>query len=316
MSTSFATPSVSSPAPFIGQGVDQSMMDRSICISLEIGRLGNSKRVDPAQFEVEADKDWVRASKKLFDSEELDRIAKFDGETRRWIMTKAVPCAALKAGTYLLGLNLVDSVDARLIERKREREDRLVPAFLNKYEEFREEAQRRLKDLYNPTDYRPLSYVQNTFYMEWSYLEFAAAGKLRNFRKDLYDREAANLAAKIKNAESEVTAVLREAMKTMVDGMVESLTPKDDGTKRRFHESKLTGLLEFLKDFPARNITNDADLEKLVSDTQALLRGVDVDSVRSSDNTRQYLNAGFQQISQTLSTLVTEGPRRRLNFDE
>ena len=53
--------------------------------------------------------------------------------------------------------------------------------------------------------------------------------------------------------------------------MVSKLTPDTDGERRIFGDSLVLNMREFLDTFKSRNIADDADLEKLVEDTKALL---------------------------------------------
>ena len=54
----------------------------------------------------------------------------------------------------------------------------LVEAFLTAYPTLCQEAAKRLRSLYNPTDYPPLEFVAQQFTLIWQYISFGIEGTL------------------------------------------------------------------------------------------------------------------------------------------
>jgi len=74
------------PMPLIevqNMGQQQDLAQRTVCVKVRLGRLGNTRKVSNSQVEVDTDKSLIRVSKHLLDSKELRTIANFDGEIRR-----------------------------------------------------------------------------------------------------------------------------------------------------------------------------------------------------------------------------------------
>jgi hypothetical protein len=67
------------------QNLGQDLAQRTVCVKVRLGRIGNTRKVSNSQVEVDTDKSLIRVSKHLLDSKELRSIANFDGEVRRYL---------------------------------------------------------------------------------------------------------------------------------------------------------------------------------------------------------------------------------------
>src|SRR5712691_11769465 len=92
------------PMPLIEvQSMGQDLAQRTVCVKVRLGRLGNTRKVSTSQVEVDTDKSLIRVSKHLIDSKELRTIANFDGEIRRYLYDTCLP---FEAGLLLCPLAL------------------------------------------------------------------------------------------------------------------------------------------------------------------------------------------------------------------
>ena len=135
---------------------------KTVFVNLRLGLLGNSRKVSPAQVEVDADKGSIHVSKSLLNSCELEAIRRLDGEMRRYLYGICLP---FEPGIHLLPIPLIESVDARLREFQAKRQE-LVEVLLAAYPKLCEEAAVRLRTLYNPLDYPALEEVRSAFASE------------------------------------------------------------------------------------------------------------------------------------------------------
>ena len=71
------------------QSMGQDLAQRTVCVKVRLGRLGNTRKVSNSQVEVDTDKSLLLISKHLLDSNELRTIANFDGEIRHSMVTFA-----------------------------------------------------------------------------------------------------------------------------------------------------------------------------------------------------------------------------------
>src|SRR2546427_9944258 len=117
--------------------------------------MGNTRKVSSSQIEADADKDLLRVSKQLVDSAELKAIARFDGEIRRFLYNICLP---FEIGIHLLPIAALQTVEQRLRQFADDRKQ-LADAFLSAYQSVCQDAAKRLRGLYNPSDYRPVQDV-------------------------------------------------------------------------------------------------------------------------------------------------------------
>jgi hypothetical protein len=80
-----------------------------------------------------------------------------------------------------------------------------------------------------------------------------------------------------------------------VDALVDKLTPKPDGTKK-----KLVGvdrLLEFLDTFSKKDVADDEQLRALVEEVRGLLNGQDIAQLRKDQGLRELVQERMQSVN-------------------
>jgi hypothetical protein len=112
---------------------------RTVCIKVERHQLGNSKKVNSSQVEVDSDRALIRVTKFLWESKEYTAIRNFDGEITRYLEEMCLP---FERGIHLCPLPLLKQVDAKMHEFS-ERRYELVEAFVAAYPELCETAASR-----------------------------------------------------------------------------------------------------------------------------------------------------------------------------
>ncbi|MGH8528044.1 MAG: hypothetical protein ACREXY_28630, partial [Gammaproteobacteria bacterium] len=171
------------PMPLIEvQTMGQDLAQRTVCVKVRLGRLGNTRKVSNSQVEVDTDKSLIRVSKHLLDSKELRTIANFDGEIRRYLYDTCLP---FEAGIHLCPLPLLEQMESKLREFAARRKD-LIDAFLTAYPALCQDAAKRLRSLYNPADYPPLEYVEQQFTLIWQYISFGVPDQLREISTKIW----------------------------------------------------------------------------------------------------------------------------------
>lgn len=264
------------------------------------------------QVEVK-DKKMVHVAKDILVCKELKDIERRDGETRLWIMRRALPSPLLRAGVYLIPLGMVQDVDAYLTDAEKER-NKLIEAFVDAYPAKIKEARAKLKDLFNPAEYPAVASVRSQFDMRWSIVQWGPDDKLKSISKALFERERAKIESDWANAAEQIRDALREGMAGMVSHMAAVLTGGEDGKAKRFKESTVKKMDEFLDMFDKRNITNDTELSKLVTTAKKLLSGVDAKALREDDKIRERVTKGISEIKSKLDTMVEVRPARRMTL--
>ena len=114
-------------APILNvQSSDNELAKQTVFIKVHLGLLGNTRKVNSSQVEVDADKALIRVSKTLLDSLELQAIRTLDGDIRHFLYDMCLP---FEVGIHLLPLGLVETVDEKLREFS-EKRSVLVEVFL------------------------------------------------------------------------------------------------------------------------------------------------------------------------------------------
>ena len=304
--TPTAEPGVSKPP------VD--IMQSTVCISITFGSLGNHRKVSTSEVEVNAEKDLINVSKKLLDSEELKAITKHDGETRAWLMSICLP-SLFRSGIYLVPIAAIEKVQERLEAAKTKRQE-LIEKFLLTYESCKAEAQTKLRDLFNATDYPSIGRVRNAFVFEWAWITFSTPGKLKEISQGFFEQEKHKAEAHWQEATQAVQELLREQFKELVSHLVERLTPGPDGKPKKFKESTIKNMKDFLENFSIRNVTDDNELQALVTATTKLMTGVEAGDLRSNEAVRGNIQKGFTLVQECLDKLVVEGRTRKIILED
>ena len=291
-------------------GVD--LARKTVCIKVRLSTMGNTRKVSTAQIEADADKDLLRVSKHLLDSAELKAIGRFDGEIRRFLYNICLP---FEIGIHLLPIAALEAVEHRLRQFADDR-DRLVEAFLSAYPSLCQDASKRLRGLYNPADYPPADEVRRQFGFSWQYVSFGVPDQLKGISEDVWKQEREKAAQRMAEASCEIQQVLRESMAKLVQHMADRLRDGPDGKPLRFKESTVANLVAFLENFEFRNVTDDQELQAVVSKACGLLQDVDVDDLRTTGELRARIQEGMTDLAAQLDTMVARSGGRKFRFDE
>jgi hypothetical protein len=298
------------PGPDLGARV----LERTICLSLAVNRFGVTRKASMAAVTVEADKALCNLSKKLLASRNLTRVNAVVDRTRQYLRETALP-SFFKAGVYLVPMEMVTAVEAKLVAFRAEFEE-AVADFLAEYPGLVEQMADPLGVLYNPADYPSVGAVAAKFGMDWRYVSFDVPGRLKAISAVMFEQEAAKAAADIANATEDIKAALRAGMQELVAGLVEKLQPTDDGKKRRLSASSVEKLQTFLATFDLRNVTGDAELAAIVARARDVVGGADVEALRKDDDLRGSVLAAFQALQADIEPMVVGRGFRALDLDE
>lgn len=301
------------PMPLVEfQNMGQDLAQRTVCVKVRLGRLGNTRKVSNSQVEVDTDKSLIRVSKHLLDSKELRALANFDGEVRRYLYDTCLP---FEAGIHLCPFALLEQTEAKLRDFATRRQE-LVAAFLSAYPALCKEAAQRLRALYNPGDYPPVEYVEQQFKFLWQYISFGVPEQLREISTKIWQEEREKAAQVMADAGQEIQQVLRAAMAELVKHMRDRLQDGPDGKPLRFKESTVSNLVEFLGTFDFRNVTDDAELKALVVRARTIVAGVDAEALRTTADLRSRVQQEMAELAAELDTMIVKKPGRKFRFQQ
>ena len=292
-----------------------SLSTETICVAVKIGTFGNTRRMPSSAVEVDADRELIKVSKQLLDSDELKAIHRLDGEVRNWLYNVSVP-SLFRPGVYRVKVEAVEQIDRKLAEFREGRAVR-VEALAAAYDQRVAEARGRLRAAWSADDYPPVGDVVRAFAFDWEYIEVGdAPGRLEKISSAIFQSQREKAESRWREAATEYRELLRVAMADLVNHMVERLSPGSDGRRKVFRNSLVGNLSEFLETFSLRDVTDDAELQRLVGQARELLSGIDADTLRKSDGLRESVRRGFERVKGELDTMLVVRPKRRISFEE
>jgi hypothetical protein len=165
--------------------------------------------------------------------------------------------------------------------------DRLVDAFLDKYDTLVAAAAFQLGTLFNRQEYLSRAQVALRFRMESSFTPLPTSGDFRldiesEVQRELVEQYERRMEAKLAQANQDSWSRLHDALLRLSDRLV----IEEDGKKRKFHDTMVTGALELCDLLTVMNITKDPQLESARRKVEAVLSGVTPKELRDEHSTR------------------------------
>src|SRR5262245_8728743 len=288
-------------------------MNDIVLLNLRISMWGVSRVLPDHEYDVDADKAMVRATKKILECPEYEFLLQLKRQIHRRLKTLALPGEILRAGVYPVSVGMVEAVERTL-------EDFLVRwgvgvLGLEQVWDLRvREIEDRLRALYDEEDYPSWERVRGCFDVRWNYFTINTPQVLQAVSGKLFIREQAKATVQWNEMLEEIRDGLRLTFKELVDALVDKLTPGTDGTRK-----KLVGvdrLLEFLDTFSKKDVADDEQLRVLVEEVRGLLQDQDISKLRKDQGLRELVQERMQSVKVVLDTLVEEAPTRQIVLRE
>ncbi|MFI5113524.1 MAG: DUF3150 domain-containing protein [Terriglobales bacterium] len=290
--------------------------DRAVLLAVTVKMLGVSRKVDTAEVEVSTDKDLLRVSKRILDCEEYDAIKKTVQTLKKYLKLRAVPGVKfVKGGIFPIPTSRIEEVDAKVTDFIRAFESD-VATFLACYERRKSEAIARLEDLGDTDDYPPIAKVRVSFLITTDYVTLGPPQSLASINREMYDRESEKLKAKFQEAAVQVQDAMRVMFSDLLAHAVDRLKPDEDGKRKRFNASLIGNFREFIDTFADRNITDDAELAKLVGQMRGVLEGRDAESIRKNTDVRAFVTEQVVDMKAQMDRMLADRPSRAITMDE
>lgn len=198
--------------------------------------------------------------------------------------------------THKGDLLLTTDLYKKVMDKQREcslKNESLVNEFLQNYESYKIDAQRRLNGLFNPADYPNIGKIKSKF--SWS-LDFFPVPSAGNFKVEMVQDEVEKIAADIairndqavKNAMANVWQRVHDAIKNLSEKMKESRQDKTGAdVSPIFRDSLIENIKELCDLLPGLNITNDPALETARQDILSDIAQIKPDVLRENKDLRK-----------------------------
>lgn len=244
--------------------------------------------------------------KSLFaDCVELDAITKFQARARAEHYRLTLPWNDY--GARLLPTKALLDYQQSMGRYQAEFE-RLVDAFLDKYDTLVAAAAFQLGTLFDRDEYPMRDKVAQKFRMETSFTPLPTSGDFRldienEVQQELVDKYEKKITEQIAAANQDSWTRLYEALKRLSDRLVVT----EDGKKKVFHDTMVTGALELCELLTQMNVTNDQSLEKARRKLEEVLSGVTPKELREEDGTRITTKQKVDEILAAFDWGVSDG---------
>jgi len=272
----------------------------------------NVRAVDADGEDTAADQSFVHVGKDIIRSPTYTELNQIVHGLKQRIDARSVP-SPLKRGTYLVPLKNLEDVYADCEATRKTWEDK-VAEFVAEYPGRVQEAQERLGELFDATNYPDADKLESAFGLEWQLLEFAMPGKSK-VGEFLYEKESRAAAERVRNAEEEVIAALHTGLLDLVEGLAETLKAKPGGKKKILRDSRVEKAADFLEHFSSRNVLDDAELQKLAEEAKAVIGGRSADSLRKNETLREHVQSGMAEVAEKLKAMAVDRPGRKFRAE-
>jgi hypothetical protein len=294
---------------------ESNIMDRCVLLQVSVSSFGVKRKLPTSKIDAgDANKTFLHVSKDLIKSERYTAIRKADGDFRTWLTSRCLP-SLFKEGIYLLPIDLIEEVDAEIQKYTAARQER-IDRFLEEYPDKRDEAETELGSCFDASQYPEPMAVRATFGVVTRYLSFSTPGNLRGINKDIFDRETQKLKETIASAQEEIQTVLRAGFSELVTHLIDRLSPDATGKQKVFRDSLIGNVRDFMANFAARNITDDAELAALVDQAREIIEGVDPQTLRDHRGVRNTVREALADVKSTLDEMLVDKPGRKIAFED
>jgi len=256
----------------------------------------------------------IGGDKPLFESKEYDALTKFIQDRRDEFARMGIPHVKFQAA-HVVDITRIPEIDELAV--KTEGELRLlVENLVAVYPLQITPEATKLGPLYNPRDYKSVESLRGLFKFDYDWMAFGVPDELKQFDSRIYAKAKAKAEKVWAEIEANGVLLLRQTVDDLVGGLVESLTPKDGGEKRKFYATTVTKIQDFIASFKGRNICNDAELDAKVSEMEAIVKGLDLKAMSSDQALRQSVKTRMEGVKSSLSSLVVSASSRMMQLED
>jgi len=185
--------------------------------------------------------------------------------------------------------------------------------FVDVYPSLVIDANPKLRKLFNENDYRTDD-IAEQFSMGWQFLMLTAPMGLEAVNSELLKQEQKKMQDRFQEAFEEARMLLRETCLNLVQHLRVSLESDAYGAAKRLSSSTVRHLQEFLNTFDLRNVTNDTELSRYISEARQLTEGIDPEALRTIDGLRNRVREELHAIEESITTTLVTQPTRRIRL--
>jgi hypothetical protein len=256
-----------------------------------------------------AEGQFLSAGKKLLDTRHPAYQAVGGVRSRAVSYWKGISLPYPEAGIRLIRQDDIGGLNVQMTTFKAELEE-AVSVLNEHYGELKSAARERLGRLFNPSDY-PDS-LDNLFALDWDFPSVEPPEYLRQLSPELYRQESQRIASRFDEAVRLAEEAFIAELAKLVSHLTERLSGQEDGKPKIFRDSAIENLNDFFRRFRALSVGSSEQLEQMVVQVQAIVRGVEPQQLRDVHSLRQQVATQLSGVQATLDGLMLDRPRRNI----
>jgi len=295
----------------MNQEVTKMKIQNAVMLIFTTHSWGNRKKADTKKIETNAEKSFLSLSKRLIDSDKYKSILNFQSEVYNWINKNAVPSFFLR-GSYLFNISMVEEVEQYLKAQSDILKEKVKP-LLSEYEQKIAEAEQKLGDQFNFSDYPNLDVLKSSFSFSWKWTIFDIPEGLP---EKIFQEEKLKAENMWRESAEQISLCLRQAFIELIKHANSMLEPNADGKTKAFKNSSFDNIDEFISTFKNRNIVDDKELEKLVEQARKVLTNInDPQQLKKDKQMKEIVSKNFSEITSKLDEMIAIKPSRKFDLD-
>lgn len=295
----------------------QNLMENSVVFVLSFSRLTTKRSLGSDAIEVDADKSMLHVAKDILDSEELRAIISYDNSTAMWFRTRCTPTPWNKG--FLMSALLLPDAFKWVEEVRMPGRAVLIEKFKAAYPRLMVDAKKRLKDLFDASQYPPVETMTTAFKMEYTAHELPAVSKKLGsvLSRAALAKEEAKASAKLQDVAVAAEQALATALRDVLAPIVDALTcAEEDGKPKRFGNARLAKAEEFLESFAKFNLTGATDMQELADRAKAVIKGQDAKKLKGDKDVRETVAKALSGVTAALAPMIEDRPARAMTLDD
>jgi hypothetical protein len=288
---------------------NEKVFKKACLIQLNASVWMGSKMLDQSHMaKVAQNSEWLRGRKFLINPELLGPLHTSTHQARDLVKRYALPFPI--NSLYLIPKDSLAFVDERLTYQKEKYQEK-VEAFINSYDQAREEAKQHLAELFNESDY-PLD-IRSKFKFDWRFLTLDVPGKGSVLSPAVYEREKKKFEDMMEEARTMAAVALREEFAQIINDMVGKLST-NGGQPKTIKSSMFNKLHEFLNDLTIRNIFDDEKLVELAEVAKSTISGISPYGLNYNQNMKEKIKTAMDILNTSIMDSIQEIPKRKIRL--
>jgi hypothetical protein len=256
-----------------------------------------------------AERTYLSAGKKLLDTSHPSFKAVTSVRTQILAYWRNVSLPFPEPGIRLIRQDMIEAFSQQLTTFRQELEES-VRQLESRYDDLKSAARRRLGSLYNASDY-PAT-LRGWFDVSWDFPSVDPPLYLRQVSPELYEQESRRITARFEEAVQLAEQAFTDEFSKVVAHLTERLAGQEDGKPKVFRDSAVENLREFFDRFRHLNVRSSDELDRLVEQSQQIIRGVEPQQLRDNQPLRQQIATQLSSVQSVLDGMLVDRPRRNI----